>query len=192
MVTKAADLVFRNGLIVTPSGTIEGGVAILDGKIAAVGSDGPKRAAEEHAFRGARVHDQGERRATARRPRVGYSRPYQDLAVPRQPEWNLNSSRGQESAEPGSRAASRGPCVAIGGQERQALGAIVDPHHEALENALSHQPEQRAIRDASHVLGVDGEYRREIFRLEAPDAELGQRVGGDSRHGALAEGVRHS
>ena len=40
MANKAADLVFRNGLIVTPGGTIEGGVAILDGKIAAVGSDG--------------------------------------------------------------------------------------------------------------------------------------------------------
>src|SRR4029434_2049011 len=40
MANKAADLVFRNGLIVTPGGSIEGGVAILDGKIAAVGSDG--------------------------------------------------------------------------------------------------------------------------------------------------------
>jgi len=38
MANKAADLVFRNGLIVTPGGTIEGGVAILDGKIAAVGN----------------------------------------------------------------------------------------------------------------------------------------------------------
>ena len=40
MANKAADLVCRNGLIVTPGGTIEGGVAILDGKIAAVGTDG--------------------------------------------------------------------------------------------------------------------------------------------------------
>jgi predicted amidohydrolase YtcJ len=40
MANNAADLVFRNGLIVTPDGTIEGGVAILDGRIAAVGSDG--------------------------------------------------------------------------------------------------------------------------------------------------------
>jgi hypothetical protein len=34
MTNKAADLVFRNGLIITPGGTIEGGVAVLDGKIA--------------------------------------------------------------------------------------------------------------------------------------------------------------
>ena len=39
MANNAADLVFRNGLIVTPGGTIEDGVAILGGKIAAVGSD---------------------------------------------------------------------------------------------------------------------------------------------------------
>ncbi len=37
--TTAADLVFKNGLIVTPAGTIEGGVAVLDGKIAVVGGD---------------------------------------------------------------------------------------------------------------------------------------------------------
>jgi dihydroorotase-like cyclic amidohydrolase len=36
---SAADLVFKNGLVVTPGGTIEGGVAILDGKIVAVGGD---------------------------------------------------------------------------------------------------------------------------------------------------------
>jgi dihydropyrimidinase len=39
MATKPADIVFKNGLIVTPAGTIEGGVAILNGTIAAVGSD---------------------------------------------------------------------------------------------------------------------------------------------------------
>ncbi len=39
MATKPADIVFNNGLIVTPAGTIEGGVAILNGKITAVGSD---------------------------------------------------------------------------------------------------------------------------------------------------------
>ncbi len=39
MATNPADIVFKNGLIVTPAGTIEGGVAILDGKIAAVGGD---------------------------------------------------------------------------------------------------------------------------------------------------------
>ena len=39
MAKTTADLVFKNGLIVTPAGTIEGGVAILDGKIAAVGRD---------------------------------------------------------------------------------------------------------------------------------------------------------
>ena len=39
MATKAADIVFKNGLVVTPGGTIEGGAAILDGKIAAVGRD---------------------------------------------------------------------------------------------------------------------------------------------------------
>ena len=39
MATNPADIVFKNGLIVTPAGTIEGGIAILDGKIAAVGGD---------------------------------------------------------------------------------------------------------------------------------------------------------
>ena len=39
MAKTTADLVFKNGLIVTPAGTIEGGVAILDGKIAAFGRD---------------------------------------------------------------------------------------------------------------------------------------------------------
>src|SRR5215470_5527980 len=39
MATSAAELVFKNGLVVTPSGTIEGGVAVVDGKIAAVGHD---------------------------------------------------------------------------------------------------------------------------------------------------------
>src|SRR5438309_10106550 len=39
MATNPADMVFKNGLIVTPAGTIEGGVAILGGKIAAVGGD---------------------------------------------------------------------------------------------------------------------------------------------------------
>ena len=39
MATNPADSVFKNGLIVTPAGTIEGGVAILNGKIAAVGGD---------------------------------------------------------------------------------------------------------------------------------------------------------
>jgi imidazolonepropionase-like amidohydrolase len=48
MANNAADLVFRNGLIVTPGGTIEGGVAILDGKIAAVGSDGFLPTADRH------------------------------------------------------------------------------------------------------------------------------------------------
>jgi dihydropyrimidinase/dihydroorotase len=38
MPKNVADLVFKNGLIVTPSGVIEGGVAIVDGKIGAVGS----------------------------------------------------------------------------------------------------------------------------------------------------------
>jgi dihydropyrimidinase/dihydroorotase len=36
---KSADLRFKNGLIVTPAGVIEGGVAISGGKIAAVGRD---------------------------------------------------------------------------------------------------------------------------------------------------------
>src|SRR5215470_12544622 len=39
MANTAADIVFRNGLIVTPGGTLEGGVAILGGKIAAVCRD---------------------------------------------------------------------------------------------------------------------------------------------------------
>src|SRR5574341_64620 len=39
MAKNIADLVLKNGLIVTPSGIIEGGVAIVDGKIGAVGSD---------------------------------------------------------------------------------------------------------------------------------------------------------
>ena len=39
MVKNAAEIVFKNGLIVTPSGVIEGGVAIDGGKIAAVGQD---------------------------------------------------------------------------------------------------------------------------------------------------------
>jgi dihydropyrimidinase/dihydroorotase len=39
MAKNIADLVLKNGLIVTPSGVIEGGVAIVDGKIGAVGSD---------------------------------------------------------------------------------------------------------------------------------------------------------
>lgn len=39
MASKTADIVFRNGLVVTPGGTIEGGAAIVDGKIAAVGRD---------------------------------------------------------------------------------------------------------------------------------------------------------
>jgi dihydropyrimidinase/dihydroorotase len=36
---KHAELKFSNGLVVTPSGVIEGGVAIADGRIAAVGRD---------------------------------------------------------------------------------------------------------------------------------------------------------
>lgn len=39
MANKVADLVFKNGLVVTPGGTIDGGVAALDGKIVAVGGD---------------------------------------------------------------------------------------------------------------------------------------------------------
>ena len=39
MPKNTADLVFKNGLIVTPSGVIDGGVAVVDGKIGAVGSD---------------------------------------------------------------------------------------------------------------------------------------------------------
>ncbi len=39
MTNKTVDLVLKNGLIVTPAGTIEGGVAVVDGKIAVVGRD---------------------------------------------------------------------------------------------------------------------------------------------------------
>ena len=39
MAKTTADIVFKNGLIVTPSGVIEGGVAVVDGRIGAVGSD---------------------------------------------------------------------------------------------------------------------------------------------------------
>jgi dihydropyrimidinase/dihydroorotase len=39
MAKSIADLVFKNGLVVTPSGVIEGGVAVLGGTIAAVGRD---------------------------------------------------------------------------------------------------------------------------------------------------------
>jgi dihydropyrimidinase len=39
MASKTTDIVFRNGLVVTPRGTIEGGAAIVDGKIAVVGRD---------------------------------------------------------------------------------------------------------------------------------------------------------
>src|SRR5246500_3260035 len=39
MANISADIVFKNGLIVTPAGVIEGGVAIIGGKIAAVGRD---------------------------------------------------------------------------------------------------------------------------------------------------------
>jgi dihydropyrimidinase/dihydroorotase len=39
MPNNAADLVFKNGMVVTPAGTIEGGVAIVGGKIAMVGRD---------------------------------------------------------------------------------------------------------------------------------------------------------
>ncbi len=39
MAKNTADLVFKNGLIVTPSGVIDGGVSIVDGKIGAVGRD---------------------------------------------------------------------------------------------------------------------------------------------------------
>ena len=46
MANTTADIVFKNGLIVTPAGTIEGGVAVLDGKIAAVGRDSFLPAAE--------------------------------------------------------------------------------------------------------------------------------------------------
>ncbi len=39
MAKAAADLVLKNGWIVTPGGAIEGGVAVLGGKIAVVGRD---------------------------------------------------------------------------------------------------------------------------------------------------------
>ena len=39
MPNTAADLVLKNGLVVTPSGILRGGVAIADRKIAAVGED---------------------------------------------------------------------------------------------------------------------------------------------------------
>src|ERR1044072_8442828 len=39
MAVKTADIVFKNGLVVMPGGTIEGGAAIVDGTIAAVGRD---------------------------------------------------------------------------------------------------------------------------------------------------------
>jgi len=39
MASKTAEVVFKNGLVVTPGGTIEGGAAVVDGKIAAVGRD---------------------------------------------------------------------------------------------------------------------------------------------------------
>ena len=39
MASTTAELVFKNGLVVTPAGVIEGGAAIADGKIAAVGRD---------------------------------------------------------------------------------------------------------------------------------------------------------
>ena len=36
---NTADIVFKNGLVVTPSGVIEGGLAVVGGKIGAVGND---------------------------------------------------------------------------------------------------------------------------------------------------------
>jgi imidazolonepropionase-like amidohydrolase len=36
---STANIVFKNGLVVTPSGVIEGGLAVVDGKIGAVGRD---------------------------------------------------------------------------------------------------------------------------------------------------------
>ena len=39
MQNQLADTVFRNGLVVTPSGVVEGGVAVFGGKIIAVGRD---------------------------------------------------------------------------------------------------------------------------------------------------------
>ena len=46
MANATADIVFKNGLIVTPAGTVEGGVAVLNGKIASVGRDSFLPAAE--------------------------------------------------------------------------------------------------------------------------------------------------
>ena len=46
MANTSADIVFKNGLIVTPAGVVEGGVAIIGGKIAAVGRDAYLPAAE--------------------------------------------------------------------------------------------------------------------------------------------------
>jgi dihydropyrimidinase/dihydroorotase len=43
---NTADIVFKNGLVVTPMGVIEGGVAVAAGKIAAVGGDAFLPAAE--------------------------------------------------------------------------------------------------------------------------------------------------
>ena len=39
MANTSADIVFKNGWIVTPAGVVEGGVAITGDKIAAVGRD---------------------------------------------------------------------------------------------------------------------------------------------------------
>jgi dihydropyrimidinase/dihydroorotase len=39
MATSSADVVLKNGLVVTPAGTIEGGVAVSGGKITAIGQD---------------------------------------------------------------------------------------------------------------------------------------------------------
>ena len=46
MANTSADIVFKNGWIVTPAGVVEGGVAITGGKIAAVGRDAYLPAAE--------------------------------------------------------------------------------------------------------------------------------------------------
>jgi dihydropyrimidinase/dihydroorotase len=46
MAKNGCDIVFKNGLVVTPSGVIEGGVAVAKGKIAAVGGDSFLPAAE--------------------------------------------------------------------------------------------------------------------------------------------------
>jgi dihydropyrimidinase/dihydroorotase len=39
MATTGADIVLKNGLVVTPTGIMEGGVAVSDGKITAIGKD---------------------------------------------------------------------------------------------------------------------------------------------------------